>query len=95
MLYLLLTGSAVVGVHASPCLEVGDCAFDHVTNLVDRSVEFFLPVEELSAGWLAIRSGDAGPDITFIADGVVIAEKFTEPGGLFMSCEEEKSDDGL
>ena len=69
-------GSAVVGVHASPRLELRDRAFDHVANLVDRGVEFFLPVEEFSAGWLAIRGDDAGSDVTLIADGVVIAEKF-------------------
>jgi hypothetical protein len=69
-------GSAVVGVHASPRFELGDRAFDHVANLVDRSVEFFLPAEELSAGWFAIRSEDACSDVTLIADCVVIAEKF-------------------
>jgi hypothetical protein len=69
-------GSAVVGVHASPRFELGDRAFDHVANLVDRSVEFFLPAEELSAGWFAIRSEDACSDVTLIADCVVIAEEF-------------------
>jgi len=69
-------GSTVVGVHASPRFELGDRAFDHVANLVDRCVEFFLPVEEFSAGWLAIRGEDACSDVTFIADCVVITEKF-------------------
>jgi hypothetical protein len=69
-------GSAVVGVHAPPRLEVGDRAFDHITILVDRGVEFFLLVEELSAGRLAIRDDDAGSDATLIADCVVIVENF-------------------
>lgn len=34
-------GSAVVGVHTPPGLEVGDGPFDHVTHLVDRGVELF------------------------------------------------------
>jgi hypothetical protein len=58
---------------ASPRFELGDRAFDHVANLVDRSVEFFLPVEEFFAGWLAIRSEDTCSDVTLIADCVVIA----------------------
>jgi hypothetical protein len=63
-------GSAVVGVHASPRFELGNRAFDHVANLVDRSVEFFLPVEEFSAGWLAIRGEDSCSDVTLITDAL-------------------------
>jgi hypothetical protein len=60
---------------------VRDRAFDHVTNLVYLGVEFFLPVEELSAGWLAIRRDDAGSDVTLVADCVVISEKLAQSGG--------------
>jgi hypothetical protein len=45
---------------------MSDRAFDHVTNLVDRGVEFFLPVEKLTAGWFAVRGGDAGSDVALI-----------------------------
>jgi hypothetical protein len=62
-------------VHASPRFELGDRAFDYVANLVDRGVEFFLPVEEFSAGWLAIRSEYACSNVTFIADCVVITQE--------------------
>jgi hypothetical protein len=44
-------GSAVVGVHAPPNLVVGDRAFDHVSNFIDRGIELFLPVDQFpSAG---------------------------------------------
>lgn len=42
-------GSAVVGMHVPPSLDMSDRALDHVANLIDRGVELFLPVEELPA----------------------------------------------
>lgn len=58
-------GPAAVGVHASPGLVVGGGAFDDVPHLVDRGVEFFLPIDELSARRLAERVGGSGSDIAF------------------------------
>jgi hypothetical protein len=39
-----------------------------------------LPVEELPAGRFAKWSGDVGPGVALVADGVVIAEEFAQAG---------------
>lgn len=44
-----LSGPAVVGVHASPCLEVRDSLLDYVTHSVDCGVELPLPVKQLTS----------------------------------------------
>lgn len=57
-----------------------DRAFDNVANFVDRGVELFLPFEKFPAGWFAVGGSDAGSDLAFVADGVVIAEEFAQTG---------------
>ncbi len=42
-----------------------------------------MPVEELPSGWFAVRGGDAGSDVAFVADGVVIAEEFVQAGLVY------------
>src|ERR671916_1413843 len=59
--------STVVGVHAAPGLEVSNCSFDDVPNLVDRGIELLLPVEEFATGGSAIRDSDAGAEVAFVA----------------------------
>lgn len=76
-------GSAIVGVHASPGFEIGDGAFDHVADLVDSRIEFFLPVEEFSAGWLTIRGDNPGSKVTLVAKRVVIAMKLAQSSGMY------------
>jgi hypothetical protein len=75
-------GSAVVGVHTPPGLEMCDRTFDHVANIVDRGIELFLLFDKLPAGRLAERGGDASAEVAFVADGVIMAEEFSQASGV-------------
>lgn len=43
-------------------------------------IEFFLPVEEFPTGGFAIWDGDAGAEVAFVAERVLVAEEFTQAG---------------
>ena len=57
-----------------PGLEVRDDLLDHVADLVDLGVEFFLPVEQCPVGGLSDRGEHAVADVALVAD---------PPGGVY------------
>ena len=73
-----VSGAPVGGVHAPPSLEIGDSSFDNIAYLVDRGVELFLPFEQFSSGRFAEGSRDSRSYVTFVADGVILAENVRE-----------------
>jgi hypothetical protein len=60
-------------MHAPPGLEVRDDAFDHVPHLVDRGVEFFLPVKQFTSGRFAEWGGGSGANEAFVTNEVFSA----------------------
>ncbi|MDP9793725.1 hypothetical protein J2S43_002237 [Catenuloplanes nepalensis] len=62
-----LQWAAVVGMHDSPGLEVGDHLFNNPPNLVDLSIVFLLPLLKIPSLGLLVWSEHVVADISFVA----------------------------
>ena len=66
----------------SPGLDVRDCPFDAVSDLVDGCVEFLLPVEEFPVWGFPDGREHAVPDIAFVTDPVGRVESVQDARNL-------------